>query len=52
MAYQGTSLCSGVFGKDAARITSTKFEKKSFTLCASAAFLASVLLEIIKFILT
>ena len=51
MAYQGTSLCAGVFGKDAARIASIEFEKKSFTLCASA-FLASVLLEIIKFILT
>ena len=46
MAYQGTSLCAGVFGKDAARIASIEFEKKSFTLCASAAF------EIIKFILT
>ena len=61
MAYQGTSLCSGVFGKDAAeteyhlifsRIVSIEFERKSFTLSAPASFLASVLLEIITFILT
>jgi len=51
MAYQGTSLCPSVFGKDAAeaeyclifsRIVSIEFEKKSFTLSASATFLASV----------